>query len=194
MTTLIIDGMNFMHRARSGFQAGDYHVVYNFVRNLKAIVERFGPDRVVLTLEGHPHHRFALLPEYKANRAIDQTTEEGAAKHRSLLDFFRQVDAIVGLLQHLPVSVMQQRDHEADDLIHNVVKNASTAGDFIVVSSDSDFIQLLQRFSNVRLYNPIKKAFVESPDHDYVFWKALRGDASDNVPAYRAWTTPGPTS
>ena len=35
---------------------------------------------------------------------------------------------------------------------------------------------------NVKLYNPIRKVFIETPEYDYVTWKALRGDATDNIP------------
>ena len=184
MSTLIIDGMNFLHRARSGFSAGEFSVVYNVFRQLRAQVELHAPSRVIFTIEGHPKQRLQLLPEYKANRVIDVSTEEGAQKHASKQDFMRQADVALELLQRFfPVSVMQHPDHEADDLIHNVVKNAASSSEFTVASSDTDFIQLLQRFTNVRLYNPITKAYVQAPDYDYVFWKALRGDGSDNVPA-----------
>lgn len=51
-----------------------------------------------------------------------------------------------------------------------------------MVSTDTDFIQLLP-ITNVKLYNPVTKKFVVAPPYDYVVWKALRGDGSDNVPA-----------
>jgi len=41
---------------------------------------------------------------------------------------------------------------------------------------------LLNHYETCRLYNPIKKSFVQEPDYDYVTWKALRGDATDNIP------------
>jgi 5'-3' exonuclease len=184
MNVLILDGYNLMHRARSGFQLGDFNVVFNFFRSLKPLVEKFKPNRVYFTLEGHPKKRYELLPEYKANRVIDQTTEAGETKYKSLVDFRRQMELIVELLaKHFPVSVVQHIDFEADDVIYNLIRNASRAVEFTVVSSDSDFIQLLQEFPNVKLYNPITKKFVEAPSHDYILWKALRGDSSDNVPA-----------
>ena len=180
---LIVDGANFMHRARSGFQLGDYNIVYNFFRNLKALVEQFKPTRVYFTLEGHPKRRLEALPSYKANRDVDASTEKGQAKAKALEDYHRQAGLIVDLLaRHFPLSVVRHPDHEADDLVHNLVKNASSAVDFVVVSTDSDFIQVLQQFPNVRLDHPIDKRFVEAPDYDYVDWKALRGDGSDNVP------------
>lgn len=190
MKILFIDGHNFMYRARSGFQLGDYNVVFNFFRSLKPLIEQFEPTRVYFTLEGHPKRRYDLLPSYKANRHItrrpDATVEEVEkleAKLKSDEDYRRQQGVIVEMLvKHFPLSVMRHPDFEADDLIYNVVKNASSAVEFVIASTDTDFIQMLQEFPNVKLYNPVSKAYVEPPDYDYATWKALRGDGSDNVP------------
>lgn len=184
MNILILDGHNLMHRARSGFQLGNFNVVYNFFRGLKPLIEQFKPTRVYFTLEGQPKRQEAMLETYKANRVIDVSTEAGEKKFKSLADFHRQKDDIVGMLcTYFPVSVVQHDDFEADDLIYNVIKNASSAIQFTVVSTDTDFIQLLQQFENVKLYNPVTKDYVSAPDYDYVTWKALRGDGSDNIPA-----------
>jgi 5'-3' exonuclease len=178
--TLIIDGANFLHRARSGFALGDYAIVYNTLRSLRPICDWTKPTRVVFTLEGRPKRQLALLPEYKANRFVDPNDLE---KVKSNADFHRQSDVVVDLLKkHFPVSVVQHSDFEADDLIYNVILSSSTVARFTVVSTDTDFTQLLQEFNNVELYNPVKKKYVEAPPYDYVRWKALRGDASDNIP------------
>jgi DNA polymerase-1 len=190
MKILFVDGHNFMYRARSGFQLGDYNVVYNFFRSLKPLVDQFAPNRVYFTLEGHPKKRYELLAEYKANRHVvakpDATPEEVVEyekKRKSEEDYRRQQSVIVDVLSKMfPVSVMRHRDYEADDLIYNVINNASRAVEFVVVSTDTDFIQLLQKFPNVKLYNPVTKMFVEAPSYDYITWKALRGDGSDNIP------------
>ena len=60
------------------------------------------------------------------------------------------------------------------------MKHAQNGDDCFVISSDSDFIQL-HNICNVTLYNPIKKKEIEKPDYDYVTWKALRGDPTDNI-------------
>ena len=60
--------------------------------------------------------------------------------------------------------------------------HARKGDDVTIISSDSDFTQLLNSFEeNFRIYNPVKKSFVEKPDYDYVTWKALRGDPTDNI-------------
>jgi DNA polymerase-1 len=179
MTILCIDFMNVAHRARSGFQAGDFPVVYNFFRQFKSLVEQFKPTRVYVVLEGRPVKRHQALDSYKANRIV----EDDDPRREELLKFFRQKEIVVDILQkYMPVSVVRHPTSEADDTIANLIRRSTSAVEWTVVSSDTDFIQLLQEHDNVRLYNPVRKEFVTAPDYDYVTWKALRGDASDNIP------------
>lgn len=99
-----------------------------------------------------------------------------------MVQFHRQKLIIIGLLKsYFPISVIRHPHHECDDVIHNLINRSSRAIPWTVVSNDTDFIQLLQEFPNVSLYNPMKKEFVEAPEYDYVSWKALRGDGSDNI-------------
>lgn len=166
---LVLDGYNLIHRARGGFQKGDWPVVFNFFRGLRPFVERYNPDVVKVVLEGTPKRNLELLPEYKANR--------GPAPD----DFVRQKDAIIDVLGSMPVDIVYHPDFEADDVVHNVIK-AFPRVFVTVVSSDSDFTQLLQTHKNVRVYNWREKLDLVAPDYDYVKWKALRGDPTDNIP------------
>lgn len=179
MKVLTIDAHNQMHRARSGFTAGEFAVVYNFFRGLRASVEEHGPNRAYFVLEGHPKANHELLGEYKANRVA----EEGSERHAAMQDFHRQKRIIVDLMQkYFPVSCVRHPDFEADDTIANLIRTGSRSVEWTVLSSDTDFIQLLQRYPNVRIYNPIRKVQMTSPEYSYVEWKALRGDATDNIP------------
>jgi DNA polymerase-1 len=178
---LVIDGHNFMHRARSGFSKGEYAIVYNFFRNLRAQIELHSPTRVYFVLEGHPRARYEMMEGYKANRVIDPLV--APERHQAMVDFHRQVRIIIGLVrEYLPISVIRHPHHEADDTIFNLINRSSRAIPWTVVSNDTDFIQLLDQFSNVSLFNPMKKEYIESPGYDYLTWKALRGDGSDCIP------------
>lgn len=180
MTILAIDFMNAAHRARSGFKMGPAPVVYNFFKQIKSLVDQFKPSRIYVALEGRPVKRYESLETYKANRKVDQDDPRAEELQR----FFKQKDVIQNLLEnYFPVSVIRHPTSECDDTIANIVRTSSTAVPWIIVSTDTDFIQLLQSHSHVKLYNPVKKQFVESPeDYDYVVWKSLRGDSSDNIP------------
>lgn len=180
MTILAIDGMNAFHRARSGFKLGPAPVVFNFFRQFKALVDKFKPTRVIIALEGRPVKRHEAMTEYKANRVVAPDDPRAA----DLAKFFAQKDVIVDLLsKHFPVSVVRHPTSEADDTLANLIRRSSTAVDWVLVSSDSDFIQLLQTQPNLKLYNPVQDEFVEAPSsYHYLTWKALRGDATDNIP------------
>jgi len=183
MTVLVVDGYNLLHRARSGFKEGSFPIVFNFFRGFRALVEQFEPTRIIFATEGKPKQRLAEFAEYKANRVV----EEGTEKHAELVSFHRQKDLILDLLtKHFPVSVVRHPDHEADDTIYNIIRKSPSTTEFIVVSSDSDYTQLLNNFDNVKVYNPVKKAYVEwDKEVDYVVFKALKGDTSDNIPGVK---------
>jgi 5'-3' exonuclease len=183
MSILCLDFMNQCHRARSGFQMGPAPVVFNFFRQFKALVDEFKPNRVYVVLEGRPVQRYELLPEYKATRKV----EESDPKYAELQKFFKQKDQVVDLLsKYFPVSVVRHPTSECDDTIYNLIQRSTTAIPWTVVSNDTDFIQLIQEYSHVKVWNPIKKEFLESPnDYDYITWKSLRGDGSDNIPGIR---------
>tara|TARA_X000001388_G_C2190923_1_gene107509 strand:- start:317 stop:865 length:549 start_codon:yes stop_codon:yes gene_type:complete len=81
----------------------------------------------------------------------------------------------------MPFAVVRHPDLECDDTIATLAFKHHNDGDSCtIVSSDSDFIQLLDHI-NIRLYNPVRKKFIDSPEYDYVTWKALRGDSTDNI-------------
>jgi len=183
MTILCIDGLNFAHRARAGFAEGEHAVIFNFFRNLRSIVDRFKPTRIYYVTDGIPVKRRAMFKEYKANRKIPQ---EDVERRKMMHHFYDQVGAINKLMaESFPISVIGHADHEADDIIYNLIKRGSRAIDWVVMSTDTDFIQLLGEFSNVKLYNPVTKRYIENPPYDYVMWKALRGDGSDNIDGFK---------
>ena len=173
MNVLFLDAYNLIYRARSGFAMGDYPVVYNFFRQLRPLVEKFNPDKVYFVLEGNPKFRKQLTEGlYKGNR-----TSAGD-------DFHRQKAAIINIVSELfPFETVRHPDLECDDAIATLAIFHSKKGDRVnIVSSDSDFIQLLNIENvDISLYNPVKKKFIEKPDYDYVTWKALRGDNTDNI-------------
>jgi len=154
----------------------DYVLIFNFFRNLRPIVELFSPDKIFFVCEGHPQFRYDLYPEYKANRIIKE-----ASKKEAKDKIHRCMDEVIRLMQYLPITICQAINYEADDTIATLVENMKEE-DLVVVSNDSDFIQLLQKgYKNCRVYNSMKKVYQEAPEYPYVIWKSLAGDKSDNI-------------
>jgi len=173
MRVLFIDAYNLIHRARSGFTKGDYPVVYNFFRGIRPLIEKFNPEKAYFVLEGHPKFRNELLGgEYKAGRKSPGDS------------FHRQKAIIINLVKtYMPFTTLKHPSFECDDVIATYVASHCEAGDdCTIISSDSDFIQLLNAFDNLKIYNPVKKDYFVKPEYDYVTWKALRGDKTDAIP------------
>lgn len=154
-------------------------LIYNFFINFRALIEQFKPNKVFFVLEGRPEFRYKLLPSYKANRvkiASVSITRENL--------FYKHINKIIELLKYLPVTIIRHPKAEADDVINTLSINMCDE-DITVISSDSDFIQLLQNsiIKNLKIFNPIKKEFVINPDFNYLGWKCLAGDKkTDNIP------------
>jgi len=156
----------------------EFVLIFNFFRNLRPIIELFSPDKCFFVLEGHPQFRYDLFADYKANRIIKQ-----ASSKEKLDSFLKNKDEIVRILQYFPVTVARAANYEADDVIATLCDNMRDE-ELTILSNDSDYIQLLQRgYPNCKVYNPIKKVFMEAPPYPYVAWKCLNGDKSDNIPA-----------
>jgi 5'-3' exonuclease len=161
------------------FCYGDkYGFVYNFFRNLRPHVELFSPNKIFFAIEGHPQFRYDLYSDYKANRIIKQAS----IKAQDSKDKFQQAkDIILSLLLHLPITICRAANFEADDTIGSLADNMQEE-DLTVISGDADFTQLLQRgYKNIRVYNPIKKIFLEAPEYLFTAFRSLTGDKSDNI-------------
>jgi len=172
MKVLFLDAYNLIYRAKSGFTKGDNPVIFNFFRGIRPLVEKFNPDLVYFVLEGKPQHRIDISGEsYKAGRPSSTDS------------FHRQKASIISACKtYMPFVTVRHPNFECDDVIATYVSKHANRGDqCIIISSDTDFIQLLNLF-DIILYNPIKKKIIEKPDYDYVTWKALRGDPTDNIP------------
>lgn len=175
---LIIDFMNYVHRCRVGNLEGEYVLIFNFFRNLRATVEQMQPTKLFFALEGFPKHRYDLFADYKANRRMVKT----AAKQSSSDQVVASANDIQKLLLLLPATLVQHPNFEADDIINTLCHNMKDEC-VVICSADSDCIQILQNgYKDCQLYNPIKKEFIEAPDYFYLPFKALTGDKSDGIP------------
>ena len=169
MKVLILDGYNLIYRARYSFNRGEFGTVFSFFRSLRPLIERFTPTKAYFVLEGIPKKRLSLYQDYKQNRPREEDQ-----------NFQDQKATIIELLLAcLPIQVIRHPDYECDDVIAHLT-HVHEDDQCVIVSTDTDFIQLLTK-KNIQLFNPIRKDFLQYPEYDYVMWKALRGDAADNI-------------
>ena len=171
---LLLDGYNLMYRARySGMNKGKYSAIFNFFRGLRPLIEKFNPDICYLVLEGRPVKRLENDANYKGQRVY--TNEDNFSEQR------REMIRI--LKSYFPINIARHKDYECDDVINYLAKDLHNEDECTIISSDTDFIQSISE--TVKLYNPVKKDYIEKFDYDYVSWKSLVGDKSDNIEGFK---------
>ncbi len=171
---LLLDGYNLMYRARySGMNKGNYSAVFNFFRGIRPLVEKFNPDICYFVLEGKPVDRLTVSPDYKGQRVYNNND-----------NFNEQRKIIIDLIKkYIPFIVVRHANYECDDIINYLANEKHCHDNTVIVSSDTDFIQSINE--NNSLYNPVSKKFIEPVGYDYVSWKALVGDKSDNIAGFK---------
>ncbi len=160
------------------------NAVFGFTSMLLNLVRDHRPDRIMVTFDlPEKTFRHEKVDTYKANR--DATP-----------DILRQQMGLVRqVVDTLQLPVITQPGYEADDVIATLAVRAEAEGDdVIIVTGDRDSYQLV-RDPHIRvLYN--KRGVSDYAFYDeagilertgvrpeqYVFYAALRGDPSDNLP------------
>jgi len=171
---LLLDGYNLIYRARhSRMNKGEYSTVFNFFRSLRPLIELFDPDLTYFVLEGRPVKRLSMDSEYKGQRTYHNKD-----------NFNEQRRKIISLLkEYFPFIVARHEDYECDDIINYLANDKHEEDDCVIISSDTDFIQSIN--DNTKLYSPVRKTFLDKTEYNYVMWKALVGDASDNIEGFK---------
>lgn len=156
-----------------------FQLIFNFFRNLRPLIEDCAPDKCFFCLEGRAQFRYDLLPSYKENRII----KRAAKSQEESTKFLDDANEIIRLLQYLPITIARASNYEADDLIGTICDQLKDE-DLTVITNDMDYIQLLQRgYKNITVFNPIKKIAMEAPSYNFIPFRCLAGDKSDNIPA-----------
>lgn len=155
------------------------HIVLNTLRShIKKFKSEYGD--VVLCLDSRHYWRKQIYPYYKAHRK--------ESREKSSLDWnliFKVLNELKeDLKNHFPYRVIEVDSTEADDIIGTLTPRISPHEKVLIISSDKDFVQL-QKYSNVKQYNPMMGVFVTSknPVKD-LKEKIIRGDAGDGIPNF----------
>jgi DNA polymerase-1 len=166
-------------KLKSGSQ--DTGVIYGSTNLLISYVEKFQPEQVYLVGEGKNSRdrRRQLYPEYKAN-----TKNKLPISKES---FYSQVDYFKEIAFNLGVKCVSIDSFEADDVIASLCHHYANHKK-VIISTDGDLLQLVSE--NTHVYSPTKEELVtlsnfkeitEVRPEDYVSYKAMVGDSSDNI-------------
>lgn len=197
---LFIDGLNTFIRNWCAIPTLDdngNHIggLTGFLKSIGMQIRNLKPTRVVVIFDGAggSQRRRELYPEYKSkrkpitrvNRTYDlETAEEEQHSMRN------QLMSLASMLTKLPVTVISLDNIEADDAIAYASEwVVAQGGKSIILSTDKDFLQLIGE--NTDVLNPAKKKYYTvtvvvneyrvHPDN-FVLYRALTGDKSDNIP------------
>jgi len=205
MTYILVDASNMFFRARHVVRGDDpetkvgmaYHIMF---ASINKVWRDFQGKHVIFCFEGRSWRK-DVYPAYKANRAAARAalTEREAEEDKMFWEAFDQFKQF--LTEKTNCTTLRHENCEADDFIARWIQNHPEA-EHVIVSSDSDFYQLLA--TNVKQYNGITKEtitvngifddkgrpvldkktktpkVVEDPQW-LLFEKCMRGDTSDNV-------------
>ena len=202
---ILVDAANMFFRARHVVRGEDaetkvgmsYHIMFN---SINKVWRDFKGSHVVVCLEGRSWRK-DVDTSYKANRtAARMALSPKEAEEEKL--FWQAFDELKDyLMSKSNCTVLQHPRCEADDFIARFIQN-HPEDEHVIVSSDSDFYQLLR--PNVRQFNGISKQLITvegifdekgrrikdkktkedlpPPDPEWLlFEKCMRGDSSDNV-------------
>lgn len=201
---MIFDGLNLFIRNWSANplmndDGEPYGGVVGSLKSLSSVIKLFSPTRVIVVFDGKggSDKRKKIYTGYKEDRNNNKLRinrqYEGMLSDAEELQLMRdQFIAFVDILNHLPVCTMIFDGIEADDVIAYISKNLSNNSQTYIVSSDKDFLQLVD--DSTFVYSPTKKKLydintVRSEYNIYpnnlALFRALDGDKSDNVPGVK---------
>lgn len=184
---IIIDSNALLHRAfhalpplttKSGQETG---AVYGFLLTLFKAITDLKADHIVACFDTKmPTFRHEMFKDYKAQRP---ETPKGIVA---------QIPVTKEVLEAFKIPVFAKEGVEADDLIATICAKTPDTEIFIV-SGDLDNTQLVNE--NIKVYtlgkgikdtviydiNKVRERFAVEPEQ-MVDFKALTGDASDNIP------------
>ena len=162
--------------------------IYGFAAIAMELVKKLQPDKVVVAWDKAGGTAIAkrkeIYSEYKAGRVKPPE------------DFYAQIPMLQGLIDALGWDFIELDGYEADDIIGTLalqVKNSPEPYEMYIISSDLDMLQVVGE--NVKMYR-LLKGFSELEELDvpaveakygirqeqFLDLKALKGDASDNIP------------
>ncbi|MBP6963298.1 MAG: DNA polymerase I [Armatimonadetes bacterium] len=186
---VVVDGNSLLYRAffaMPGFSTLDNqptNAVYGFTMMLLKLVQDESPDVLLVAFDAPAKtFRHEAFDQYKAHRKpTPDDLRSQAPLAREMVDAFN-------------APILEVPGFEADDLVGTVARTAEAEGyDVLIVTGDLDTLQLVD--DHVSVLTTVKgvsetvtydsKAVCERyglrPDQ-LVDFKALKGDASDNIP------------
>lgn len=156
-----------------------YHVFFMKVHN---IFKSFPNSNYMFAWDaaGSSDWRKERFPDYKSNRVYT-----GDPTWKVL---FSGITEIKEVLKYYPVHQAGYEKLEADDILFVYGKELGAENEVVIVSTDSDLLQIAQKFKNVKIFHPLKKKFVQIPKtYDICIFKSIKGETGDGIPGIKGY-------
>ena len=196
---LIVDGLNTFIRAFAvnpmmnddGLHIGG---MMGFLKSLRYTSDILKPSRVIIVFDGKngSGRRQKIYPEYKGTRKVkrrlNRNVDWGTAPADEQQSMKQQMGRLIEYLEQLPLTLVSVDGIEADDTMAYISQQLLPKSDCILMSTDKDFIQLVD--DRVKVWSPTKKklynkqAVLEEfgiPSRNMLTYRILDGDKSDNI-------------
>jgi DNA polymerase-1 len=196
---IIVDGLNLFTRhfmANPAMSDNGDHIggIAGFFNALMSIVEKTLPESIIIVWEGGGSiKKRGLYNDYKKKskpQNLNRYYEEEIPSTFENRNF--QIKTLISLFSYLPVCQTYIEGAEADDAIGYLCKYSLKEKNKIIVSSDHDYYQLINK--NTIIWSPTSKSFINEQKvierfgiHPVNFYlaKSISGDTSDNIPGVK---------
>lgn len=188
-----MDGENLLHASFHKFEklkstdGKPSGAIFGFFKSLHMYLTRFESDEVYISFDnGHSPVRMKLLPNYKGHRKNISVDYESLQSQKAI---------IMKMLGMLRINYIFDKNnntlYEGDDFLAYLAIKKFQSEKIILISSDKDFNQLLNK--NLRIYNPRKDEIIRLENckdlfgyyaHETVEYLAMVGDISDDISGF----------
>lgn len=162
MNYLLVDLSNLFHRSRhaamTDAQAKVGMAMLILFRSLRTITRTLHSDHIVFAVD-HGSWRYAVYPDYKARRKLERARANPEMQTENQTFFAALQDLVTYLTHSTHCTVLESPDIEGDDFIARWIMRHPN-DDHVIISGDSDFVQLLG--PRVRIYDAINQRMIST--------------------------------
>ena len=196
---LVVDGLNTFIRSfavNPSINDDGMHIggLVGFLKSIRYTCNVLKPSRCIIVFDGKDgsKRRRKIYPEYKQNRKVrsrlNRNVDWGTAPQDEEHSMKQQMGRIIEYLEQLPLTLICVDGIEADDTMAYISQQLLPKSDIILMSTDKDFIQLVD--DRVKVWSPTKKKLYDTktvledfsiPSHNMLTYRILDGDKSDNI-------------
>ena len=196
---LIVDGLNTFIRSfavNPSINEDGLHIggMVGFLKSVRYSCDILKPSRCIIVFDGKggSKRRQKIYPEYKATRKVkrrlNRNVDWGTAPADEQQSMKQQMGRLVEYLEQLPLTLVSVDGIEADDTMAYISQQLLPKSDIIMMSTDKDFLQLVD--DRVKVWSPTKKKLYNKksvleefgiPSRNMLTYRILDGDKSDNI-------------